>query len=72
MLATGLGYTVGSIPTAWLVARHVSGAGADVRLPGDGNAGATNVGRLFGARWGVLVGVADIWLCGGVCVQSAG
>ena len=38
VLAIVLGYAVGSIPTAWLVARHVSGAGADVRLLGDGNA----------------------------------
>jgi len=61
VLAVVLGYAVGSIPTAWLVARHVSGAGTDVRLLGNGNAGATNVGRVFGARWGVLVGGADIF-----------
>lgn len=55
------GYLVGSIPTAWLVARHVLGKKADVRRMGDGNAGATNIGRLFGARWGVIVGTVDIF-----------
>lgn len=55
-----LGYLLGSLPTAYLVAQRVGGSLADVRLSGDGNAGAANVGRLLGSRWGMLVGAVDI------------
>ena len=58
--AGGLGYLLGSLPTAYLVAQRVSGAFADIRLAGDGNAGAANAGRILGSRWGVLVGTVDI------------
>ena len=56
------GYLLGSLPTAWLVARYAVGRGAavDIRQVGDGNAGAGNVGRLYGGRWGYLVGAVDI------------
>ena len=57
--ATG-GYLIGSLPTAWLAGRHVLGKDADVRVLGDGNVGATNIGRLIGTRWGTLVGAVDI------------
>lgn len=53
-----LGYLLGSVPTAYLAARRL--AGADIRRLGDGNPGAGNIGRLFGRRWGVIVGAADI------------
>ena len=55
-----VGYLMGSLPSAWLVVRHVLGGGSDVRSLGDGNVGATNVGRLLGARWGLVVGVVDM------------
>ena len=55
------GYLVGSLPTAWLVGRYVLGKDADVRTLGDGNVGATNIGKLFGPRWGTLVGTVDIF-----------
>lgn len=58
--AGGLGYLLGSLPTAYLVAQRVGGAFADIRLAGDGNAGAANIGRLLGSRWGVFVGALDI------------
>jgi len=58
--ACGLGYLLGSLPTAYLVVQRVGAAFADVRLSGDGNAGAANVGRLLGSRWGVIVGAVDI------------
>ena len=55
------GYLLGSLPTAWLVARYGVGRGrVDIRRVGDGNAGAGNVGRLYGGRWGYLVGAVDI------------
>jgi len=58
--AVVVGYLIGSFPTAWLVGRHVLGKDADVRVLGDGNVGATNIGRLIGARWGTFVGAVDI------------
>ncbi len=58
--AGGLGYLLGSLPTAYLVGRQIGGPFADVRAAGDGNAGAANVGRLLGARWGVVVGAVDM------------
>lgn len=58
--AGGLGYLLGSLPTAYLVAQMAGGAFSDIRLAGDGNSGAANIGRLLGSRWGVLVGTVDI------------
>ena len=52
------GYLLGSAPTAYLAARRL--AGEDIRRLGDGNPGAGNIGRLFGRRWGIIVGAADI------------
>jgi acyl phosphate:glycerol-3-phosphate acyltransferase len=51
------GYAVGAVSPAAVVARarHV-----DLRGGGSGNPGATNVGRLLGVRWGVLVGLLDV------------
>ena len=58
--AVTTGYLVGSFPTAWLVVRYLVGKKADIRLLGDGNVGATNLGRLFGVRWGIVAGIVDI------------
>src|SRR3954447_2664054 len=49
-------YLVGAVPFGYLVGRM---KGVDVRKHGSGNVGATNVGRLLGAGWGVLVFVLD-------------
>lgn len=62
------GYLLGSLPVAYIVARRR--AGADIRQLGDGNPGAGNIGRLFGRRWGVSVGAADI-LKGAIPVFAA-
>ena len=51
-------YLLGSIPTA-LIAGHIIG-GIDIRTTGSGNAGATNVYRLFGMKPYVVVLVIDI------------
>ena len=54
-------FLIGSVNPASLVARAL---GIDIR-GGSGNPGATNAGRLLGARWGILVGVLDVlkgWL----------
>jgi glycerol-3-phosphate acyltransferase PlsY len=58
-----LAYLLGSVPFGLLVAR-VAG-GIDPRLEGSRNTGATNVSRLIGLRWGLLVLGLDIakgWL----------
>lgn len=52
-----LGYLVGSIPVGYVVARWVRGI--DIRQHGSGNLGATNVGRVLGHRWGLLVLLLD-------------
>jgi acyl-phosphate glycerol 3-phosphate acyltransferase len=49
-------YLVGSIPFGWIVA---TAKGIDIRQHGSGNIGATNVGRILGRKWGLLVFVLD-------------
>ncbi|MBS4029100.1 MAG: glycerol-3-phosphate 1-O-acyltransferase PlsY [Ignavibacteriales bacterium] len=52
-----LTYLVGSIPTSLIVSKLKGGI--DVRKYGSGNAGGTNIIRLFGWKLGVLVIVLD-------------
>ena len=49
-------YLLGSIPFGYLVARA---RGVDLFQAGSGNIGATNVGRVLGARYGILVFLLD-------------
>jgi len=49
-------YLIGSIPFGLIVGRL---KGVDIRKHGSGNLGATNVGRVLGQRWGVLVLLLD-------------
>jgi acyl phosphate:glycerol-3-phosphate acyltransferase len=51
-----LAYLLGSVPFGYLVARA---RGVDVLRQGSGNIGATNVGRVLGRRFGMLVFVLD-------------
>ena len=53
-----LSYLVGSIPTGLLIARWAKGI--DIRKQGSGNIGSTNVMRVLGWKWGVVVQVGDI------------
>jgi glycerol-3-phosphate acyltransferase PlsY len=55
--AAVVGYAVGMLNPAAGIARL---RGADLRAVGSGNPGATNAGRAFGWKVGVLVGVLDI------------
>ena len=49
-------YLFGAIPFGYLVAHW---RGVDIRRSGSGNIGATNVWRVLGARYGLLVFVLD-------------
>ena len=51
------GYLLGSLSPATLVARR---RGMDLRGSGSGNPGATNVGRVLGRRYGVLIALLDV------------
>jgi glycerol-3-phosphate acyltransferase PlsY len=57
LVAALVGYAVGSVNPAAILARL---RGVDVRGSGSGNPGATNVARVMGRGWGVLVGVLDV------------
>lgn len=47
------GYLAGATPFGYLTARFA--AGIDIRREGSGNIGATNIGRVLGAKWGIAV-----------------
>jgi len=53
-----LSYILGSIPTSIILSkwRH----GFDIRTKGSGNAGGTNVFRVLGWKWGVVVMLVDM------------
>src|SRR5258708_3702303 len=53
-----LAYLVGATPIGDLVGRIVGKI--DIRQHGSGNIGATNVGRVLGARWGFFVFALDL------------
>ncbi len=58
ILSTVIGYLLGSIPTAYIVARLRKGI--DIRNVGSRNMGAANVMREIGTREGIFVGLIDI------------
>lgn len=67
LIAAGGAYLAGSIPFGLLIARVFRGV--DIRQHGSGNIGATNVGRVLGAKWGIaclvldaLKGLLPVWL----------
>src|SRR6516165_8360942 len=49
-------YLLGAVPFGYLMARW---RGVDILRHGSGNIGATNVGRVLGRRFGILVFVLD-------------
>ena len=57
LLAVVVGYFVGSISPATLIARA---RGVDLRSEGSGNPGATNASRIMGRKVGIVVAVADV------------
>jgi glycerol-3-phosphate acyltransferase PlsY len=58
VLLVAASYFIGATPFGYLTARFVGRI--DIRQHGSGNVGATNVGRVLGTRWGLLVFVLDL------------
>lgn len=56
-IAVPLAYLAGSIPFGLLVAKVF--LKTDIRKQGSGNIGATNVARVLGIKWGLLVFLLD-------------
>jgi glycerol-3-phosphate acyltransferase PlsY len=56
LLVTVIGYLIGSISFAVIIARS---QGVDIFTAGSGNPGATNVKRVLGKRWGNLTFALD-------------
>ena len=54
-----LSYLIGSIP--WGVIISNSFFGFDIRTKGSGNMGSTNVFRILGVKWGIIVQLLDIF-----------
>src|SRR4051812_1413648 len=68
LLALVAAYLVGAIPFGWLIARS---RGVDIFHAGSGNIGATNIGRILGRKFGLLVFALD-FAKGAVPVAVAG
>lgn len=68
VLAAVVGYLVGAVSPATMIARR---HGIDLRAIGSGNPGASNAGRAFGRRTGVVVALLDV-LKGVVAAASFG
>jgi glycerol-3-phosphate acyltransferase PlsY len=60
LTAFGLGYLLGTVPSADVVARVVTGGRIDLRTSGSRNPGAVNAGRVLGATPGRAVMIADV------------
>lgn len=58
--AFGLGYLLGTVPSADIVSRLATGGRVDLRKSGSRNPGAVNAGRVLGASAGRAVMVADV------------
>src|SRR3954462_2971272 len=68
LLALVAGYLVRAVPFGWLIARS---RGIDIFHAGSGNIGATNVGRVLGRKFGLVVFALD-FAKGAVPVAVAG
>jgi glycerol-3-phosphate acyltransferase PlsY len=57
VLAAIIGFLIGGIPTGILISRAISGV--DPRGVGSGSSGATNVSRVIGKKWAIVVLLLD-------------
>ena len=69
--ALGLGYLLGTFPTASIVARQASGGEIDLRSAGSGNPGSANALNVLGTRAGAAVLVGDVGKGALACVVGA-
>ena len=76
IIVAAIAYLAGSIPFGFLIAKFV--ARIDIRTEGSGNIGATNVGRVVGARWGIAVllldclkGLIPVWFLPGALLSTS-
>jgi glycerol-3-phosphate acyltransferase PlsY len=60
LMSAGLGYVMGSLPTAEAIWHLAGGKGRDLRNVGTGNPGALNAVKVLGLQWGALLLAADI------------
>ena len=60
LAAAGLGYLVGTVPSADLVSRTLTGGRVDLRRSGSRNPGAVNTARVLGQMAGRVVLTADV------------
>ncbi|GAB1429524.1 glycerol-3-phosphate 1-O-acyltransferase PlsY [Ignavibacteria bacterium] len=58
LIVIALSYLIGSIPSGVIISRLLFGF--DIRDKGSGNMGSTNVFRVLGAKWGIVVQLLDI------------
>ena len=54
-----IGYLFGSFPTGYVTVKLFRGE--DIRRLGSGNIGGTNVGRVMGKKWAVVVTAVDMF-----------
>lgn len=54
-----ISYFLGAIPFAYIMTSFITGK--DVRQYGSGNVGATNAARVMGIKYGIIVGIMDIF-----------
>lgn len=52
-----LSYFLGAIPFGYLFSKL---KGVDITKKGSGNVGATNISRVFGIKWALLIGLLDV------------
>ncbi len=53
-----ISFLSGSLPTGVIISKTIFGF--DIRTKGSGNMGSTNVFRILGTKWGIIVQVIDI------------
>jgi acyl phosphate:glycerol-3-phosphate acyltransferase len=58
-VAAGVGYLLGTFPTAVLVTRLATRGTVDIRTTGSGNPGGLNTAHVVGRRWGAVVMLVD-------------
>jgi glycerol-3-phosphate acyltransferase PlsY len=71
VLAASCGYLLGTVPTADLVARRLTGGRVDLRRAGSGNPGGANAAQVLGARAGAIVMAGDIAKGAAACAAGA-